>query len=76
MALYLLGDNVFLEESTLMKILSVPKVYKVGKTKVLRWLDSGATAQYLYYGDDWASFIRDLPESFFPDYGEGTEITL
>ena len=73
MASYTLGKNVPFKYGTLMKIPSVPKVYEVRGDGVMRWVKSEATAKTLY-GSDWASKVRDLPESFFTDYKAGSDI--
>ncbi len=57
----------------LVKIPSVPKVYAVEPRSVLRELPSEDTAIALY-GDDWASFVQDLDESFFPQYSIGVKL--
>ena len=73
MASYVLGNNVPFKAGTLIKIPSVPKVYKVGNNSVIQWVETESAAQRLY-GNNWASLIIDLPEAFFTDYTEGENI--
>jgi len=73
MASYTLGKNVPFKYGTLMKIPSVPRVYEVRGDGVMRWVKSEATAKTLY-GADWASKVKDLPESFFTDYKAGSDL--
>ena len=69
MASYTLGPNVAFKYGTLMKIPSVNKVYKVGAGGAIYWIKTEDSAKNLY-GANWASMVRDLPESFFSDYVE------
>lgn len=73
MASYALGVNVPFKYGTLMKIPSVPKVYEVRGEGIMRWVKSEAVAKTMY-GVDWASKVRDLPESFFTDYKAGSDL--
>jgi len=70
MANYKLGSNVPFNGGTLIKIPSVPKVYIVDGSGLMHWIQDEMSAQ-LNFGADWASKVRDLPESFFTDYSEG-----
>ena len=51
----------------LVKVPSVPVVYAVEPDGTLREIPDEDTAEDLY-GDDWASMVHDLDESFFPQY--------
>ncbi len=70
---YSLGKNVPYKSEMLIKIPSVPKVYKVGDNGTIQWIKTEATAKRLF-GDDWTKLVHDLDESFFGDYTEGTSI--
>lgn len=72
MATYSLGKNVPFKTNSLIKIPSVPKVYQVEDSSI-RWIKTEAAAKNLF-GDNWASLIKNLPESFFGDYIEGSAI--
>lgn len=61
--------------SFMLKLPSVPKVYAVGQGGVLHWIPSQEVAEALY-GSKWASFIRDLPESFYPAYSLGSHVVV
>jgi hypothetical protein len=70
-----LGGNVVYRPGTrLVKIPSVPKVYAVEPSGVLRWIETEAVAKGLY-GDDWAERVDDVQESFFVNYREGAPLT-
>ena len=73
MASYSLGTNVAFKTGTLIKIPSVPKVYKVEAGGVIRWVKTEALAANLF-GSDWASKVKDMPESFFTDYTVGADL--
>jgi len=70
MASYALGRNVPFKSGGLIKIPSVPKVYYVSQNASIHWVADEATAKSLY-GANWASTVKDLPESFFLDYSVG-----
>ena len=60
-----LGSNAVYRPGTrLIKITTDPKVYAAEEGGVLRWIDSEETALALY-GEDWASWIDDVPDAFF-----------
>ena len=59
--------------TSLVKLLSVPKVYAVAANGTLRWLTSDAMAETLY-GEDWPTIVRDLSDGFFPAYDVGENI--
>ncbi len=73
MANYTLGKNVTFKIGTLMKLPTIPKVYKVESGGVIRWVISETIAR-AYFGLDWADKIRTIPDSFFTDYKEGADI--
>jgi len=73
MANYTLGKNVTFKIGTLMKLPTIPKVYKVESGGVIRWVVSEAVAR-AYYGTDWSTKIKTIPDSFFTDYKEGPDI--
>lgn len=73
MANYTLGKNVTFKIGTLMKVPTVPKVYKVESEGVIRWVTNELVAR-AYFGVDWADKIRTIPDSFFTDYKEGADI--
>lgn len=73
MATYSLGNNVPLKAGSLMKIPSIPKVYKIGDNGTMQWIETEVKAVELY-GANWASLVIDMPESFFIDYTEGESI--
>lgn len=67
MAGYPLGGNILFKSGTLVKIPSVPKVYLVMNNGVLKWIRSESSAKS-WFGDGWASLVKDLPVSLFPTY--------
>ncbi|MBI5254733.1 hypothetical protein HY932_03080 [Candidatus Falkowbacteria bacterium] len=71
---YEIGKNVPFKIGTLMKIQTVPKVYRVGVGETKNWITTEAVAQKLY-GANWNKLIYDLPEIFFTDYKDGPSIT-
>lgn len=64
---------VHYRSGSLIKIPSVPTVYRVDANGVLRPLRSEDEASRLY-GDGWASQVHDLPEAFFVYYSVGPEL--
>lgn len=72
MANYNLGLNVPFKTGTLMKIPSVPKVYKV-EDRTIRWVTTEAAAIRLF-GSTWAKTVKTIPESFYTDYKVGANI--
>lgn len=68
------GAVTYKPGSVLLKLPSVPKVYAVGAGGTLHWVPSASIAAALY-GDDWATQVRDLPESFYPAYELGEDVT-
>ena len=73
MASYPLGRNVPFKPGTLMKLPTVPKVYKVESGAIMRWVPTEALAA-ANFGDNWANLIRIIPDSFISDYTVGTDI--
>ena len=73
MASYALGRNVPFKSGGLIKIPSVPKVYYVSQNASIHWVTKEATAKSMF-GSNWASTVKDLPESFFLDYSVGVDI--
>ena len=66
----LAGNVTYRPGRRLLKIQTDPKVYAVSKGGVLRWLPDEATAAAIY-GDDWATRVDDVPDTFFADYVMG-----
>jgi len=60
--------------SFMLKLPSSPKVYAVGHNGTLHFVPTAELATTLY-GTSWAKKIKDLPESFFPAYRIGEEVT-
>jgi hypothetical protein len=73
MASYPLGRNVPFKIGTLMKLPTVPKVYKVEEGAIMRWVPTEAIAT-ANFGENWASLIKLIPDSFISDYTVGTDI--
>lgn len=70
LALLQLKGNILLPDNSLVKITSLPKVYKVitqDGIKSLEWIASEQDAINLF-GINWASTIIDVPDVFFMDY--------
>ncbi|MBP9827822.1 M23 family metallopeptidase [Patescibacteria group bacterium] len=66
-ALPIKGVVTYKPGSYLLKIMSDPKIYTVGKNGALHWVPSSELATELY-GEDWAKLVHDLPDGFFPKY--------
>lgn len=60
--------------SYMVKILSSPKIYAVAKGGVLRWIPSAEIAEATY-GANWATYVRDIPDAFWPAYEVGDEVS-
>jgi murein DD-endopeptidase MepM/ murein hydrolase activator NlpD len=60
--------------SYLLKLPSVPKVYSVTDGGELHWVPTAEIATSKY-GTNWSSLVRDLPESFYPAYHLGEDVT-
>lgn len=68
-----LGGIVNYRPGSLIKIASVPDVFVVTHNGVLRWIKTEETAKMLY-GENWATLVRDVPDSFFFSYKMGEVI--
>lgn len=66
----LAGNVVYRFGSHWIKIQSDPRVYAVSPDGALHWIESEAVATG-FAGSDWASFIHDVPDGFWPDYTVG-----
>lgn len=66
----LAGNVVYRGGARWIKIQSDPRVYVVSTDGALHWLESESVATS-YAGSDWASFIDDVPDGFWPDYTVG-----
>lgn len=73
MASYPLGRNVPFKSGTLMKLPTVPKVYKVEDGGIKRWVKTEAAAK-ANFGESWDSLIKIIPDSFISDYTNGPDI--
>jgi len=68
------GTNItYRAGKRLIKITTDPKVYAVSSDGVLRWITTEEIAEELY-GENWASYVDDLPDVFFRDYDIGSPI--
>lgn len=68
------GTVTYRPGTSLVKLLSVPKVYAVAKNGTLRWIPSADIAES-QYGANWAKSVHDLPDGFFPAYSVGEDVT-
>lgn len=68
------GSVTYRPGSYLLKLPSVSKVYAVGVGGTLHWIPSADIAEALY-GEAWATMVRDLPESLYPAYELGEDVT-
>lgn len=66
----LAGNVVYRYGSRWIKIQSDPRVYIVSTNGTLHWLESEEVAED-FAGSDWASFVDDVPDGFWPDYTVG-----
>lgn len=73
MASYQLGGNIRYRPGSLIKIPSIPKVYRVNEEGVLNWIKSESKAREMY-GPTWASLVHDLADSYFVDYSIGNSV--
>lgn len=70
-----LGGNIVYRPGTRwIKIQSDPKVYAVATDGTVHWIETEDVAVD-YAGDDWASYVDDVPDVFFVDYDSGTSLT-
>lgn len=76
LASYPLGANITYRPGTrLIKVITDPKVYAVGRGGELRWVQTEAVARGLF-GDQWSMQVDDLPDTFFTSYRLGAPIAL
>lgn len=61
------GNIVFRPGTNLVKITTDPKVYAVGPGGTLHWVPTEADAKK-FFGDNWASWVLDVPDAFFTNY--------
>ncbi len=74
LAPYRVRSNVTMKPGSLVKIQTDPKVYLVSDTLgTLRWIENESRAKELY-GDGWAGFVKDVPDTFFTGYHIGPSI--
>lgn len=65
------GNVVFRAGTNLVKITTDPKVYAVAPNGALHWVKSEAAAKTLW-GNDWAKWVKDVPDAFFTNYSVST----
>lgn len=58
----------------LVKIQSVNKVYAIGTSGELRWVITEEPAGSIY-GSNWADYVIDIPDTLYPYFTHGTDIT-
>ncbi|MEO5928058.1 MAG: serine protease [Patescibacteria group bacterium] len=74
LAPYRVSNNVPMKPGTLIKIQTDPKVYLVTDLSgTIRWVETETRARELF-GDGWAGFVRDVPDTFFTGYHIGSPI--
>lgn len=73
LANYTLGKNVPFKFGALIKIPSIPKVYKVGDDGLIHWIKTEEKAIELY-GAEWNKLVNDVLDSLFGDYTIGSDI--
>lgn len=61
------GNVVFRPGTYLVKITTDPKVYAVSNGGSLHWVKSESAAKTLW-GNDWAKWVKDVPDAFFTNY--------
>ena len=67
------GNVVYQPGTRLVKLLSAPTVYAVESNGVLRPIRNEAQAEALY-GEDWADFVDDIPDSLFVSFELGLDL--
>lgn len=72
-AIPLAGNIVYRPGARWIKIQSDAKTYAVTPQGQIRWIETEAVAQALA-GDNWNTFIDDVPDVFFVDYTVGTSL--
>ena len=70
---YPLGKNVPFNANSLVKIPSIPKVYRVSAGGALQWIKTENAANRLY-GPNWNKLVHDISEASFRDYEIGFSI--
>ncbi len=71
LAPYRLTSNITMKPGSLIKITTDPKVYLVtDRNGTIRALPSEQRARELF-GDGWAGFVKDIPDTFFINYHVG-----
>jgi hypothetical protein len=71
---YRVNANVTMRPGTLIKIQTDPKTYLVTDTVgTIRWIETEERARQLF-GEGWAGFVRDVPDTFFSGYRVGAPI--
>ena len=74
LAPYRLSTNITMKPGSLIKVQTDPKVYLVTDTVgTIRWIESEDRARELF-GEGWAGFVRDVPDTFFTNYRIGSPI--
>jgi hypothetical protein len=74
LAAYRLTSNITMKPGTMVKIQTDTKVYMVSNvTGGLRWIKNEDRVKELY-GDGWAGFVKDVPDTFFINYKVGSPI--
>jgi hypothetical protein len=74
LAPYRLRANITMKPGSLIKVQTDPKVYLVSDDQgTLRWIETETRARELY-GDGWAGFVKDVPDTFFTNYHVGPSI--
>ncbi|MBT3230648.1 hypothetical protein HN358_02600 [Candidatus Uhrbacteria bacterium] len=68
------GNIVYRPGTSWIKIQSNPKVYAVATDGTIHWIETEDVAVD-YAGADWAEYVQDVPDVFFPDYDSGTSLT-
>ncbi|MDD4290046.1 MAG: delta-60 repeat domain-containing protein [Patescibacteria group bacterium] len=64
---YPLGKNVPFNANSLVKVPSIPKVYRISASGALQWIKTENAANRLY-GPNWNTLIYDISETSFRDY--------
>jgi hypothetical protein len=66
-----IGGNVTYRPGVKMiKVQSGTKVYVVDKSGTRRWVETADAARGLY-GEDWSSYVDDIPDAFWTNYSTG-----
>ncbi|MBU1032544.1 MAG: serine protease [Patescibacteria group bacterium] len=71
---YRLSTNVTMKPGTMIKIQTDPKVYIVSDVSgTIRWINNEEQVIELY-GQGWAGFVKDVPDTFFINYKRGVPV--